>query len=194
MTDVRAWTYAALFGALWGALEATAGAALHLGRVPFRGSLIGLAGLLCLICLRRLQPRPGVCLLAGAVAVFLKIFTIGGLSPGPIIGIAVQAIAVEAAMTGTGGRAAGAAVGGFLTLATNPIQSLVSVWVVAGPEAAGAALELMQATAAGLGLNGLRPELVLAGLVAVSGLVGAVGGLWSWWVAGRVAQRVGGQR
>ena len=46
MTDVRPWTYAALFGALWGALEATIGTTLYLARVPFRGSLIGIAGLL----------------------------------------------------------------------------------------------------------------------------------------------------
>lgn len=191
MTDARAWTYAALFGGLWGALEATLGTALHLGRVPFRGSLIGLAGLLCLVCLRRLQPRPGVCLLAGAVAVFLKIFTLGGLYPGPIVGIAVQAVALEVAMTGTGGRPIGAAVGGFLALATNPLQSVATMWVVGGSEAVRAAVELLRSSAATLGLGGMRPELVFAGLVLGTGLVGAAGGLWSWWVSGRVAQRIG---
>ena len=99
MKDVRPWTYAALFGTLWGALEATLGTAVYLGKLPLRGTIMGLAGLLCLVCLRRLQPRPGVCLLAGVVAVFLKVFTLGGLYPGPIIGIAVQALAVEIAMT-----------------------------------------------------------------------------------------------
>ena len=100
MTDVRPWTYAALFGALWGALEATMGTALYLGRVPFNGTMMGIVGLLCLICLRRLQPRPGVCLLAGAVAVFLKVFTLGGFYTGTIIGITVEALSVEIAMTG----------------------------------------------------------------------------------------------
>ena len=70
MRDVRPWTYAALFGTLWGALEATLGTAVHLGKLPFRGAIMGLVGLLCLVCLRRLQPRPGVCLLAGVVAIF----------------------------------------------------------------------------------------------------------------------------
>jgi len=189
--DVRPWTYAALFGTLWGALEATLGTAVYLGRVPLRGTLMGVVGLLCLVCLRRLQPRPGVCLLAGAVAVFLKIFTLGGLYPGPIIGIAVQALAVEVAMTGLGGGAVGAAVGGFVTLATNPLQKLGMTWLVAGGDAVSASLRLLEESAAALGFSGVSAVTVVWMLVVVTGMVGAAGGLWAWWVAGRVARRVG---
>ncbi|MCU0234842.1 MAG: hypothetical protein MUE90_12530 [Thermoanaerobaculales bacterium] len=191
MRDVRPWTYAALYGALWGALEASLGTAAHLAKLPLRGTLMGLAGLLCLLCLRRLQPRPGVCLLAGVVAMFLKVFTLGGLYPGPLIGIAVQALAVEVAMTASGGRAVGAALGGAVTLATNPLQKLAMTWVVAGAEAMRAALDLMAAAAAAVGLGGLRPAAVVGAVVALYGAVGAAGGLWAWWVAGRVARRLG---
>ena len=95
MRDLRPWTHAALYGALWGALEATVGTAIHLGRVPFRGEIMGLIGLVCLVCLRRLQPRVGVVLVAGLTAIFLKVFTLGGLYPGPLVGIATQTLAVE---------------------------------------------------------------------------------------------------
>ena len=191
MTDVRPWTYAALFGALWGALEATLGTAIHLGKLPMRGTIMGLLGLLCLICLRRLQNRPGVCLLAGLVAVFLKIFTLGGLFPGPLIGITVQALAVEVAMTATGGRAVGAALGGALTLATNPLQKLATTWVVLGLDGLRAYFELLAAAAAAVGLDGLRPVVLIGAVVAWAAAVGVVGGLWSYWVAGRVARRLG---
>jgi len=189
--DVRPWTYAALFGALWGALEASLGTAAHLAKLPLRGTLMGLAGLLCLLCLRRLQPRPGVCLLAGVVAMFLKVFTLGGLYPGPLIGIAVQALAVELAMTASGGRAVGAALGGAVTLATNPLQKLAMTWVVAGGDAMRAVLDLMAAAASAVGLGGLRPAAVVAAVAALYGVAGAAGGLWAWWVAGRVARRLG---
>ena len=191
MRDVRPWTYAALFGTLWGALEATLGTAVYLGKVPFRGTLMGVAGLLCLVCLRRLQPRPGVCLLAGAVAVFLKVFTLGGLYPGPIIGIAVQSLVVEVAMTGLGSGAVGAAVGGFVTLATNPLQKLGMTWLVAGRDAVLASLRLLEESAAALGMPGVRAVVLFWLLVVATGMVGAVGGLWAWWVAGKVAQRIG---
>jgi hypothetical protein len=152
---------------------------------------MGIVGLLCLICLRRLQPRPGVCLLAGAVAVFLKIFTLGGLYPGPIIGIAVQSLMVEIAMTGLGGGAVGAAVGGFATLATNPLQKLGMTWIVAGRDAVSASLRLLEESAAALGFPGVRAVVLFWLVVVATGTVGAVGGLWAWWVSGRVARRIG---
>jgi len=191
MRDVRPWTYAALFGTLWGALEATLGTAVYLGKLPLRGTIMGLVGLLCLVCLRRLQPRPGVCLLAGVVAVFLKVFTLGGLYPGPIIGIAVQALAVEIAMTASGGRPVGAVVGGFVALATNPLQRLGMMWVVSGSEAVGSYLRLLEEAAAGVGLGGVQPAVIIVAIVVATGLVGAAGGLWAWWVAGRVMRRLG---
>jgi hypothetical protein len=152
---------------------------------------MGIAGLLCLICLRRLQPRAGVCLLAGVVAIFLKIFTLGGLYPGPIIGIAVQALAVEFAMTGLGGNPLGAAVGGFLALATNPLQKIAMTWVVAGDEAVESLLRLLVDSAVAVGIKGLSPQIVVGGVVVGTGVLGALGGLWSWWVAGRVVRRTG---
>ena len=193
MRDVRPWTYAALFGALWGALEATLGTALYLGKLPLRGTIMGLAGLLCLVCLRRLQPRPGVCLLAGVVAVFLKIFTLGGFFPGPLIGIAVEALALELALSGTGGRAIGAALGGAIALATNPLQMLAMMWLVTGSEAVDAYLNLLRESAAATGFAGLAPEVIFGSIVVTTALVGGVGGLWAWWVAGRVMRRLGGQ-
>jgi hypothetical protein len=189
--DVRPWTYAALFGTLWGAIEATLGTALYLSKLPLRGTIIGLAGLLCLVCLRRLQPRPGVCLLAGLVAVFLKIFTLGGLYPGPIIGIAVQALALEVALTGSGGRAIGAAIGGFIALATNPLQMVATMWVVTGTEAVRSYIRLLQESAASVGFEGLDPTVIVTAIVTTTGAVGAAGGLWAWWVAGRVMRRLG---
>ncbi len=191
MKDARPWTYAALFGALWGAIEATLGTAVHLGNVPLRGTIMGLIGLLCVVCLRRLQPHPGVCLLAGVVAIFLKIFTLGGLYPGPIIGIGVQALVLELALTASGGRAIGAAIGGFLALATNPVQKLITMWVVAGTDAVRSYFLLLEESATAFGFEGLSAEVVIVSIVLGKGIIGVAGGLWSWLVAARVMRRLG---
>jgi hypothetical protein len=185
VSDPRPWTHAALYGALWGALEATAGTALHLGRVPFRGEIMGLLGLACLVCLRRLQPRVGVVLVAGLTAIFLKVFTIGGLYPGPLVGIATQTLAVELGFLVARGPVA-AAIGGIITLGTNPVQRVVTAWIVSGTEAATAVFRAVGQ------IGGVSPILVLAGFVAVAGAVGGVGGVWSWRLAERVARRLGG--
>lgn len=185
MSDLRPWTHAALYGALWGALEATAGTALHLGRVPFRGEIMGVLGLVCLVCLRRLQPRIGVVLVAGLTAVFLKVFTLGGLYPGPLVGIATQAVAVELGFVVARGRWA-AAIGGIVALGTNPVQRVITAWIVGGTEAATAVLRAVGE------LGGIDPRAVLAGFVVLSASIGAVGGVWAWRLAGRVERRLGG--
>lgn len=186
MRDLRAWTHAALFGALWGVLEATAGTALHLGRVPFRGEVMGLIGLVCLVCLRRLQPRVGVVLVAGTTAVFLKIFTLGGLYPGPLVGIATQAVAVELGFLVAGGPVA-AAIGGAIALGTNPVQRVITAWIVSGTEAATAVIRAVGE------LGGIRAEWVLGVFVLISAVVGALGGVWAWRLAGRVKRRLRGR-
>ena len=189
--DARPWTHAALFGALWGCLELSLGTALQLGRVPMKGLLMGSLGLICLVTLRRLQPRVGVCLIAGAVAVFLKVFTLGGLYPGPVIGIAGESIIVELVFTLTFSRGVGAVIGGALALAVNPLQMVVMTWLVAGPEAVRAAIQGVRAASSRIGLAGLDGPTLLTILVSVSAFVGAAVGAGSWWLAGRVLRRLG---
>jgi hypothetical protein len=189
--DARPWTHAALLGALWGCLELSLGTVLHLGGVPMKGLVMGSFGIICLVCLRRLQPRPGVCLIAGAVAVFLKVFTLGGLYPGPVIGIAGEAVLVELAFLLARESAAGAVIGGALALAINPVQMTLMTLVVAGPEALKAAVELARGLGERAGFSGLSGAAILLTLVLLNGLAGACVGAVSWRLAGRVVRRLG---
>jgi hypothetical protein len=127
-----------------------------------------------------------VCLLAGAVALFLKVFSLGGLYPGPIIGIGAEALIVEIALTATGSRRAGAVLAGACAMALPPVQMTVGLWVVGGRELIGSYAHVVRSVA-----PGLTPELVLAVVVSAASLVGAMAGLWCWTVAGRVLRRVG---
>jgi len=95
------------------------------------------------------------------------------------------------AFTATGGRAVGAAIGGFLALATNPLQMVVTMWVVMGSDAVRSYLLLLQEAAAAVGLGSTRPEVFFVMVVLAKGLIGVGGGFWAWWIAGRVLRRLG---
>jgi hypothetical protein len=153
---------------------------------------MGLIGLTCLVTLRRLQPRPGVCLLAGAVAVFLKVFLVGGLYPGPLIGISGEALLVELAFTLTGSRRAGAVLAGALALAAPPAQLLVGLWVLAGRETLEAYGRAARAALTPFGLADLSGVALLGLVLTVFAAGGAAAGEWAWRLAGRVQRRVGG--
>jgi len=155
--------------------------------VPFRGEIMGLIGLVCLVCLRRLQPKVGVILVAGLTAIFLKVFTLGGLYPGPLVGIATQTLAVEFGFLVARGPWA-SALGGIIALGTNPIQRVITAWIVGGTEAATAVLRAVGE------IGGVEARWVLAGFVGLAASIGAVGGVFAWRLAGRVARRLGGDR
>jgi hypothetical protein len=185
------WMHAAVFGALWGGLELSVGTVLQLGRVPLRGSLMAVVALLCLITLRRTQPRFGVCLVAGLVAAVLKVLTLGGLLPGPLIGIGLTAVVVELVFAAAGRRAVAAVTAGGVVLALHPIQMLVMTALVAGPETATALISGLASAAEVFAPGASSPAALIAGLVAGWMLLGAGVGGWCWWVSGRVVRRLG---
>ncbi len=192
MRDARAWTHAALFGSLWGAAEASLGTVLKAAHVPLAGLVMASIGVLCLLTVRRLQPTVGISLMTGAVAAFLKVFSLGGLVLGPAAGILAEAALIELAMTATASSVLGAVAGGALALAEAPLQMAFTAVVITGPEAAAALGKAAQAVATGLSLPGASPLAMFAGVAAVSALVGAAVGGLSWRVAGRVARRLRG--
>jgi hypothetical protein len=192
--DARPWTHAALFGALWGAAELTLGTALNLSRLPLAGVVMGLIGLVCLVTLRRLQPRPGVCLLAGAVAVFLKVFLVGGLYPGPLLGIGGEAVLVEVAFTLAGGRRVAAVLAGALALAAPPAQLVLGLWALGGRDTLGAYGRAVRAALALVGLGKVDAGVLMGAVLAAFAAGGMAAGWWAWRLAGRVEQRLGGGR
>jgi hypothetical protein len=192
MRDARAWTHAALFGSLWGAAEASLGTVLKATQFPLAGLVMASVGVLCLLTVRRLQPAVGVSLVTGVVAAFLKVFSVGGLVLGPVVGILAEAALVELAMTVSASTTIGAVAGGALALAEAPVQMAFTAVVITGPEAAAALARAARMLAAGLSLGSASPLAVLAAVTSVCALIGAGVGALSWRVAGRVARRVRG--
>jgi hypothetical protein len=192
VSDTRAWTHAAMFGALWGVAEASLGTALKATQLPLTGLVLASIGVLCLMTARRLHPAVGVTLATGAVAAFVKVFSLGGLVVGPVAGILAEAALVELAMSATAGSAVGAVLGGALALVEAPLQMVFTAVVIGGPEAAGALAKAARAAARSMTLPGNSPLAVLAVLVAASALLGGLVGGLSWRVAGRVARRLRG--
>jgi hypothetical protein len=192
MKDARAWTHAALFGSLWGAAEASLGTVLKATQLPLSGVVMASVGVLCLATARRLQPTAGISLATGAVAAFLKVFSLGGLVLGPVAGILAEAALVEIAMTATASSTLGAIVGGALALAEAPLQMVLTAMVITGPAAAAALAKAARLLAAGVSLPGASPVAVLAAITGISALIGGVVGGLCWRVAGRVARRLRG--
>jgi len=191
--DARAWTAAAVFGALWGAAEVTLGALLSAARVPLGGVVMASLGVVCLVTARRLHPAPGQSLAMGAVVAFLKVFSMGGLLLGPVVGILTEALAVELAFSALGVRLPAAMLGGAAALASAPAWMLLWAALLTGPEAVQVVERAMRMAAATAGWRGATSGGLVAALVSAVAVVGAGVGAMAWRLAGRVVARVRGR-
>lgn len=100
---LRDWVYVAVFGALWGALEMTLGAYLHvifpsLADTFFVGLIMAGLGAVIALVGRYFVPRPGAVLSIGIVTALLKTLSLGGAKIGPIVAILAEVILIELAL------------------------------------------------------------------------------------------------
>jgi len=160
--DDRAKADATVFGAMWGALELTLGAVMHMMRIPFAGVWFASAATVLLVAGLTLFPQRGFCIKAGLICMLLKLMSAGGSVIWVMIAIVTEASILEL-MLGDGrfGRIRAAIAGGLVTL---------SVWI-----------QLLAFTVVVYGFNMLRfYEQLINRIPKMMGLSGQ----WGWGAVG----------
>lgn len=190
--DARPWTAAAIYGGLWGAAEISLGALLSASRVPLAGLLMAAVGVICLVTARRLHAALGQSLAMGVAVAFLKVFSMGGMLLGPVVGILTEALVVEIAFLLAGRTLPAAMLGGAAALATAPSWMLIWASLLAGPEAVRAIEKGMRAVAGSFGWHGGATAALVMVLIGTAAVLGAGVGAFAWQLSGRVAARVRG--
>ncbi|PIZ26370.1 MAG: hypothetical protein COY47_00885, partial [Chloroflexi bacterium CG_4_10_14_0_8_um_filter_57_5] len=85
----------AVFGALWGVVEISLGSVLHAIKIPLTGLALSTIGLLVALIGRLFVPKRGSTFFIGVIATVLKLFSIGNIVIGPMIGILAEALVAE---------------------------------------------------------------------------------------------------
>lgn len=175
----------AVFGALWGALEISLGAVLKALHLPLSGALLATAGLVIALIARLFVPRVGATLFVGVVATILKLFSIGGVLIGPMIGILAEALLAEVVLSLAGRpRRAAFLLAGALGVGWTVVQPFFTGALLFGRDMLEVWLDLVSQATGLLGLPESAALLAAAGLVGLHLLLGAAGG-WLAWQAGR---------
>jgi len=95
LSGLRRTAYLAVFGAVWGGLEMLLGGVLHGFHIPMRGMLMASVGAFLLCSARLWIGGPWTAVSMGAVAAFLKLFSVGGLVFLPAAAILMESIVAE---------------------------------------------------------------------------------------------------
>jgi len=178
-----------VFGTMWGAVEIGLGSLLHTVNAPLSGPILGAVGMVIALTGRHFVPRRGSTLYLGVVTMILKLFSIGAVKTGPMVGILAEALLAEL----------------VLSLAGQPKRSIFMVagglgvfWAFVQPFFTGLVLfgrdfpDIWSGVIAKggdlLGLDSGAVVAILLILVAIHLLMGAIAG-WIAWDAGLAIQR-----
>jgi hypothetical protein len=182
----------AVFGALWGLVEISLGSVLHAIDLPLTGMTLSVIGIL-LLCIGRLfVPRRGSTLFIGVIAMVLKLFSIGSVVLGPMVGILTEAIVAEMVFDLFGkpspiGFLAACMAGSLWTL----VQPFFTGLVFFGRNMFIIWLDLVDSGSRIFRLPAQAVTWIVLAMVVVHLLVGGLGGWLAWKLAKMLQDRLG---
>jgi len=178
----------AVFGTLWGIVEMSLGTVLKSLNVPLSGIVLSAIGLTVALVSRVFVPRRGSTLFVGVIATLLKLFSLGGVIIGPMVGILGEALVAEVVLSVLGqprrlsflmAGAAGVLCPLVQPFITGPLlfgRTLFTVW-----------LDLLDLGNRLFGLDTNAVLWIVLVLVVVHVGIGLVAG-WFAWDVGRLLQ------
>jgi len=171
----------AVFGALWGLVEISLGSVLHAVNLPLNGMLLSVIGVLIASIARLFVPRRGSTIFIGVVATVLKLFSIGNILIGPMVGILAEALIAElildafpkpsrlAFISACASAALWTVVQPFVTGVLLFGRNLLVVW-----------LDMLDMGGRLFGLSSQATLWIVLALVALHLVVGGLGGWLAW--------------
>jgi len=182
----------AVFGALWGVVEISLGSVLHAINIPLTGLALSTIGLLVALIGRLFVPRRGSTFFIGVIATVLKLFSIGSILIGPMIGILTEALVAElildifpkptrlAFILAIAGAALWTLIQPFVTGLLIFGRNLLSIW-----------LDTLDLGSHLFGLSSQAALWIVLALVLLHLAIGALGGWLAWSLGHLVSARLG---
>jgi ABC-type thiamin/hydroxymethylpyrimidine transport system permease subunit len=196
----RDWVYIAVFGALWGAIEITLGAYLHVIFPPLADTfLVGviMAGLGSIIALtgRHFVPHTGSVLMIGVVTALLKALSLGGVKIGPMVAILAESLLMEAGLVLAQPQMRrktrmGFALAGALAVSWNFFHKFVMMRLLFGKGVSEVAVNMVKDGNKLLGLDVRYSIAILVVLFTIRLVIGAAAGWLAWDLGEAVRQRL----
>ncbi len=178
----------AVFGSLWGISEISLGTIIKSLNIPLSGMVLSTIGLTIALVGRVFVSQKGSTLFIGAIAMLLKLFSLGGVVMGPMIGIISEAIVAEGTLSLTGKPKRGSMIlAGSLGVLWVLVQPFITNPIMFGRTVLDVWLNLLVAGSRVLGINGSSAVWVISGLVVIHlGIGGGAG--WLGWRLGNLLQ------
>jgi hypothetical protein len=182
----------AVFGTLWGISEISLGSVLKSLNIPFSGATLSAIGLIIALVGRAFVPKKGSTLFVGVIAMLLKLFSLGGVIIGPMVGIFSEALVAEIVLSLMGKpHRASFLLAGALGVAWTLLQPFMTGPLLFGRTLFFVWLDLLDTGTRLLGLEANAAFAIVVALLAIYLGIGCVVGWLSWNLARQLKMRMG---
>jgi nucleoside-triphosphatase THEP1 len=181
-----AWINAALLGSVWASVEIVLGSFLHNIRMPMAGTIMAALGVCLVVAGSQVWNMKGLFWRAGIICALMKSVSPSAVILGPMFGIFLEALLLEATTRLLGRNLLGYLTGGALATSLPIIQKIIGILLLYGIDAARLYVALYEFAAKSLRIGSVGPvDLVLFLLLftALLGMAAAILGV----IAGRRA-------
>jgi ABC-type thiamin/hydroxymethylpyrimidine transport system permease subunit len=182
----------AVFGTLWGIVEMSFGAVLHALNLPMTGVILSAIGLMIALVGRIFVPKRGSTLFIGVIAMLLKLFSLGSVVIGPMVGIIMEAVVAEIVLSLAKQPSRLAfMVAGALGVTWNLLQPFITNPLLFGRSVLIAWLDLLDTGSRLLGFDSRAFIWIVLALLAIYLAIGSISGWLAWNVGGQLQLRMG---
>lgn len=182
----------AVFGTLWGIVEISLGAVLHALNIPLSGVVLSAIGLMIAMIGRLFVPRRGSTLFTGVVAMLLKLFSLGSVVVGPMIGIITEALVAEIILSlARQPRRIIFWIVGALGVTWSLLQPFVTNPLIFGRSLLVTWLDMVDRGSRLLGLDSSAAVGIVLGLLVIHLAIGCLSGWLAWNIGERLQTRLG---
>ena len=182
-----------VFATLWGAVEISLGSLLHMLNVPMSGPLLAAIGLAIALIGRLFVPRRGSTIYIGVIVMVLKLFSIGSVVLGPMLGILIEAGIAEIVLTAFGRpRRLSFVLAGALGVLWTLAQPFFTGIVLFGRDIFVIWLDMLDRGSRLFGLDPAAAIWILLALGILHFTLGAVAGLLAWGSGRLLRERLDG--
>ncbi|MFH2038832.1 MAG: hypothetical protein ABIJ65_05295 [Chloroflexota bacterium] len=182
----------AVFGTLWGISEITLGSVLKSLNIPFSGAVLSAIGLTIAMVGRVFVPKKGSTIFIGVIAMLLKLFSLGGVIIGPMVGIFSEALVAEILLSLAGRpRLFSFLLAGALGVIWTLLQPYVTGPLLFGRSLFVVWLDMLDVGTRLLGFKEGSVLWIVVALLVIYLFIGIIAGWLAWNIARQLQNRLG---
>lgn len=178
------WLKAAVVGSIWAAFEIIVGSFLHNMRLPFAGTILASASVFLLVSFMQLWKEHGIIIRAGIICALMKSISPSAIILGPMIGILLEALLLEAASFVFGKNFFGFLIGGALAVSSSLLQKILSYLIIYGYDLVAIAEAFYNYLIKQTNLPDIGPLYIILAAFIIYALMGIMSATWGYF-AGR---------